>query len=107
MLTIEQCRKTLGEDWVNLSDKQVEELRDFLYKVCYIVVNKYKENGPEIFTQKPKEEIRINKEWHNFNKLRSFASLDEKVKRHIDHIANCKCWHLPRYVRKEIEKRLS
>ena len=59
--------------------------------------------------EKKKEEIIIplnNKEWHKVNKLKAFASMGDKVKWHIDHVANCKCWPIPRYVKKEIEKRM-
>ena len=58
---------------------------------------------------KPKVEPIIpsnNKERHKLNKLKPFATMDDKVKWHIDHVANCKCWPMPMYVKKEIEKRM-
>jgi hypothetical protein len=70
-------------------------VRDFLYSICHIVINRYKEKGPDIFKFESKEKIEqvvsSNKERHKLNKLRPFATIDEKVKWHIDHIANCKC----------------
>ena len=50
-----------------------------------------------------------NKERHKLNKLRSFATIDEKITWNLNHIANCKCscGRIPKQVKKEIEKRLS
>ena len=49
-----------------------------------------------------------NKERHKLNKLRPFATMDEKITWNLNHIANCKCGgsYIPRQVKKEIEKRI-
>lgn len=37
MLSIEECRKTLGKKWEWLSDEQVIEIRDALYELGNII----------------------------------------------------------------------
>ena len=65
------------------------------------------------FSDQPiiKEEIKPtisphNKDRHRLNKLRLFATMDEKITRNLNHVANCKCGHIPKYVKDEIQKRL-
>ncbi len=50
-----------------------------------------------------------NKERHKLNKLRPFATMDEKITWNLNHIVNCKCGggYIPKQVKKEIEKRIS
>ena len=82
-----------------------------LMNTVYVGVEKY--YVEQVFGDKKLEEKKVevviplnNKEWHKANKLKAFASIDEKVKWHIDHVVNCKCWPIPRNVKKEIEKRM-
>ena len=41
MLSVQKCRRILGEK-TTLKDKEIEELRDVLYALARIVVNKEK-----------------------------------------------------------------
>ena len=36
MLTIAECRKILGEKYKNYTDKQIEAIRNFLYRFAQI-----------------------------------------------------------------------
>ena len=45
MISIEECRKTLGEIATNLTDKQVEDLRNALYQLTESVLDKYFEEN--------------------------------------------------------------
>ena len=47
-----------------------------------------------------------NKEWHLANKMPPKATLDQRIKRHIEHMNHCKCRPMPESIRKEIEKRI-
>jgi len=67
-----------------------------LMNTVYVGVEKY--YVEQVFGDKKLEEKKVevviplnNKEWHKANKLKAFASIDEKVKWHIDHVVNCKC----------------
>lgn len=46
-LSIDYCRKKLGKRASNFSDKQLEQLRDFLYLLAEIEYQHYKTNGHE------------------------------------------------------------
>lgn len=39
MLTLEQCRKYLGEHESKMSDQEVEELKDLLYQLANVLVD--------------------------------------------------------------------
>lgn len=39
MLTIEECRQSLGDAANDLTDEQIENLRDALYGLCDSVLN--------------------------------------------------------------------
>ncbi|MFN0213197.1 MAG: hypothetical protein ACKVT2_03000 [Saprospiraceae bacterium] len=43
--------------------------------------------------------MKINKEWHEKNKMPKNPSFDQRVKWHLEHLKNCGC-------RKEIPKKL-
>lgn len=111
---LEDAKRRLVEWDEAFKDVELSWIKDFLdlYNSIFVAVKNYhikydlNSNNPI-----PKEVVKPtipanNKERHKLNKLKPFATLDEKVKRHIDHVANCKCWPLPRYVKKEIQKRL-
>ena len=96
-------------------DVELSRVQNFydLYNSVFVAVKTYHERywfSDDKIIEEKKTHIPVipqnNKEWHKLNKLRSFATIDEKVKWHIDHVANCKCWHMPMYVKKEIEKRM-
>lgn len=41
MLSIEECRKTLGEAGEGMTDERVQELRDTLYAIVENILDKY------------------------------------------------------------------
>ena len=49
----------------------------------------------------------INKERHLANKMAPKATLNQKIKRHIDHVAHCKCRPMPESIKEEIQKRIA
>lgn len=110
---LEETKRKLVAGDEAFKDVELSRIKDFLdlYNSIFVAVKnyhiKYELNSKPLSKEIVKPTIPANnKERHKLNKLKSFATLDEKVKRHIDHVANCKCWHLPRYVKKEIQKRL-
>ena len=46
-LSIDYCRKKLREKGLNFTDKQVQQLRDFLYLLAEIEYQHYKKNSHE------------------------------------------------------------
>ena len=74
---------------------RLQGMFDLMNSVFVAVQNyhtKYGFDDKEVVNEEIKPQISSNnKEWHKINKLKTFASLDEKVKWHIDHVANCKC----------------
>ena len=49
--------------------------------------------------------MKVNKEWHEKNKLGEKASLDKRVEWHLEHEKNCACAPIPKDVIQELEKR--
>jgi hypothetical protein len=47
--------------------------------------------------------VKINKEWHQKNKMPKNPTLEERIKWHIEHAKNCTCREMPDSIRKEIE----
>lgn len=45
MLSIEECRKALGNGYKDLPDEQVQKLRDFLYEITNMVLKETKVNN--------------------------------------------------------------
>jgi len=43
MLSLEQCRKVLGETGTNLTDAQIIELRDLLYLFAKVFISDFKQ----------------------------------------------------------------
>lgn len=41
MLSIEVCRKILGQDKYQKTDKEIEEIRDTFYQLAKILLNTY------------------------------------------------------------------
>lgn len=44
MLSVEQCREIIGCDAENMSDKEIEKLRDNLYVFCESTIDYYFES---------------------------------------------------------------
>ena len=113
---LEETKRKLIESDPVFENVELSWIKDFLDLWNSIAMSlknyheKYWFDNTKTIKEETKSQVREipqnNKERHKLNRLRSFATLDEKVKRHIDHVANCKCWHMPRYVKKEIEKRM-
>lgn len=110
---LEKMKADLVKEDSSYEKLELGNLKDFLDLANSIFNNiwvYHQRHGYKKYDNKPIEKPKPerNKEWHKENKLRSFATLDEKVKWHIDHVANCPCsdGHIPLYIRKEIDKRL-
>jgi len=41
MLSVEKARECLGKSKTELQDEQVEEIRDALYQIVYVLVNQF------------------------------------------------------------------
>ena len=110
---LEEIKEKLVAGDEKLKDMELWQIKDFLdlYNSIFVGVKnyhiRYELNNQPTIKKTIEPEIPLNnKEWHKLNRLIPFATIDEKVKRHIDHVANCKCWPMPKYVKKEIEKRM-
>ncbi len=49
--------------------------------------------------------MNINKDWHLANKMPKNATLDQRIKWHMDHAANCTCRPLGGKILEEIKKK--
>ena len=48
---------------------------------------------------------KINKEWHEKNRMPKNPTIDDRIKWHVAHIKNCQCRPLEGKILDEIEKR--
>lgn len=48
---------------------------------------------------------KINADWHLQNKMPEKATIEERIKWHIEHAKNCKCRPIPEKLMTEIKKR--
>jgi len=46
--------------------------------------------------------MKINKEWHEKNRMPKNPSLDERMKWHIEHAQNCACREMPDKLKAEV-----
>lgn len=44
MITIEQARNKLPDEYAEMSDEQIEEILSFFYKIAHLLINKYCSN---------------------------------------------------------------
>ena len=49
--------------------------------------------------------MKINKTWHEKNKMPKNPSIDQRIKWHKEHANNCTCRPIPDKLMKEIKKR--
>ena len=50
--------------------------------------------------------MKINKEWHQANRMPKNAKLDQRIEWHLEHLKNCQCrTDLPEKLKVEMEKR--
>jgi len=49
---------------------------------------------------------KINKTWHEDNRMPLKATLEQRIQWHIKHVKNCQCRPMPDKIAKEIKKRL-
>lgn len=107
-VTIERTREKLWPKYVNATDEEIQVLINQMDRYCHLILD-FIENHPDVdFTQPApkKTESKLNKERHLANKLPLKATLDQKIKRHIEHVACCKCRPMPDKIKKEIQRRI-
>jgi hypothetical protein len=108
-VTIEEVRKILGKKYDKLPDKEIEGIINLFSLYAKLAISEHiAEKRARI-----KAEISgksslptLNKERHLANKMPLKATLDQKINRHIAHVANCKCRPIPDKIKQEIQKRL-
>ncbi len=111
-ITVEQVRERYPKQYWDLSDQEIQCVLDYMYFICDFSVKWHMEHPGESFVNRKKEEldqqkeIKLNKERHLANKMPIKATLDEKIKRHIEHVVHCKCRPMPEKIKQEIKKRL-
>ncbi len=49
--------------------------------------------------------MKINKKWHQANKMPKNASLEQRVRWHVDHARECGCRPIPKTIKEEMLKR--
>ena len=49
--------------------------------------------------------MNLNKEWHLKNKMPEKASLDDRIKWHLEHVKNCSCRPIPEKLLAEMKRR--
>lgn len=107
-MKLEEARKILGPEYDNLPDAQIEGLIFFFSKLSHVVIDEYTKD-PKGYMKKLNDikKSNTNKERHLANKMPPKATLDQKIKRHIEHAKNCKCRPMPESIKKEIQKRIA
>lgn len=48
--------------------------------------------------------MKINREWHEKNRMPKNANLEQRVKWHVEHAKNCRCREMPESIKKVIGK---
>lgn len=48
---------------------------------------------------------KLNKEWHLKHPMPKYATLDERIKWHLQHVKHCGCRTLPEKIKEELIKR--
>ncbi|HEY3387126.1 MAG TPA: hypothetical protein VGK46_11490 [Saprospiraceae bacterium] len=48
---------------------------------------------------------KINKEWHEKNRMPKNPTMEERIAWHIDHQKHCQCRDMPEKIKQEIKKR--
>ena len=108
-ITIEEARKLLPPEYSQISDEEIQRMLDYMYFVCDFAWNWQKEHPWENRADRkkiePKESTR-NQQRHQENSMPIKWTLDDKIKRHIEHVAHCKCRPIPDRIKQEIQKRL-
>lgn len=107
-ITVEEARAILGPEYAKVSDTDIKTMIDQLYKFCHIIIDWHDKHPGEDFLSKKSiaPESNLNKERHLSNKMLPKATLDQKIKRHIEHVAHCKCRPMPNNIKVEIQKRI-
>lgn len=54
---------------------------------------------------KKKQKMKINKEWHQQNKMPKNPTFEEKLKWHLEHQKNCPCRPIPEKLLKKMKER--
>ncbi|MBK7525538.1 MAG: hypothetical protein IPI53_15710 [Saprospiraceae bacterium] len=49
--------------------------------------------------------MKINKEWHEKNKMPKNATFEQRVKWHLDHIKHCECRPVPEKLLAEMKEK--
>jgi hypothetical protein len=49
--------------------------------------------------------LKLNRAWHEQNRMPKNATLDQRVRWHMEHQANCSCRPAPSSVQRDIDKR--
>ena len=47
---------------------------------------------------------KINKEWHEANKMPKKPTPEQRIKWHTEHAKNCACWPMPAKILEEMKK---
>lgn len=107
-ITIDEARKKLGPEYDKLPNEEIQRMLDYMYFVCDFAINRHKNHPGEDFLNRKSTEpaSKLNKERHLDNKMPPKATLDQKIKWHIEHIAHCKCRPIPDSIKKEIKRRI-
>jgi len=107
-MNIEEARKVLGPKYVDITDAQIQGMIVFFSKLSHIVIDEYTKD-PKAYMKKLNDikKSNTNKERHLDNKMPPKATLDQKIKRHIEHATHCKCRPMPESIKKEIQKRIA
>ena len=48
---------------------------------------------------------KINKDWHDANRMIKNPTLEQRIKWHLEHEKNCQCRPMPEKLREEIKNR--
>jgi hypothetical protein len=107
-MDVEEARKILGPKYADITDAQIQGMILFFSKLSHVMIDEYTKD-PKAYLNKLNniKKSMIDKERHLANKMSPKATLDQKIKRHTAHTANCKCRPMPESIKKEIQKRIA
>ncbi len=107
-ITVEEARNILGAEYDNISDEHIKRMIHQIYTLCSALVDWHIEHPGKYISKKELKEpepIR-NQKRHQVNSMPMRWSLEDKIKRHIEHLAHCKCRPMPEKIKLEIKNRL-
>lgn len=104
-MTIEEARAILGREYDQLPDEWVENMINLFTNFAKLAISQHiAQKRSEFLAKKTQSVPVLNRERHQSNKMPLKATMDQKIKWHIDHVAHCKCRPMPIKLRQRYKR---